>query len=56
MFFMKKAQLTIFIIIAILIIAVVALFFTFRGNLNLPGKPISPETAEIQNFLQGCLD
>ena len=53
---MKRGQLTIFIIIAILIIAVVALFFVFRGNLNLPGKPASPETAEIQNFVQECLD
>ena len=52
----KKAQLTIFIIIAIFIVAVVALFFVLRGNLNLPGKPASPETAEIQNFVQGCLD
>ncbi|MEK6823879.1 MAG: hypothetical protein AABY06_02475 [Nanoarchaeota archaeon] len=48
----KKAQLTIFIIIAIFIIAVVVFFFVLRGNLNLPGKPISPETAEIRNFVQ----
>ena len=52
----KKAQLTIFIIISILIVAVVVLFLTLRGNLNLPGKPVSPETAEIQNFVQTCLD
>ncbi|KHO54894.1 MAG: hypothetical protein QT10_C0010G0007 [archaeon GW2011_AR19] len=52
----KRAQLTIFIIIAILIVAVVALFFSLRGNLKLPGKPASPETAEIQNFVQECLD
>ena len=52
----KRSQLTIFIIIAILIIAVVVLFFTFRGSLQIPGKPVSPETAEIQNFVQECLD
>ena len=52
----RKAQLTIFIIITILIIAAAALFFTLRGNLNLPGKPASPETSEIQNFVQECLD
>src|SRR3989344_1287525 len=52
----NRAQLTIFIIISILIVAVVILFFTLRGNLNLPGKPVSPETAEIQNFVQECLD
>ena len=51
-----RGQLTIFIIIAILIVAVVALFFSLRGNLKLPGKPASPETAEIQNFVQECLD
>ncbi|MBI2057211.1 hypothetical protein HYT91_03080 [Candidatus Pacearchaeota archaeon] len=52
----KGGQITIFIIISILIVSVVALFFTLRGNLNLPGKPVSPETAEIQNFVQECLD
>ena len=51
----KKAQLTIFIIIAIFIIAVVVLFFTLKGTLQKE-KPISPETAEIQNFVQTCLD
>src|SRR3989344_7509839 len=51
-----RGQLTIFIIISILIVAVVVLFFTLRGNLNLPGKPVSPETTEIQNFVQECLD
>jgi|SRR3989344_4607274 len=51
----KKAQLTIFIIIAIFIIAVVVLFFTLKGTLQKE-KPISPETAEIQNFVQECLD
>ncbi|MDP2672261.1 MAG: hypothetical protein Q8O84_00415 [Nanoarchaeota archaeon] len=51
----RKAQLTIFIIIAILIISVVVLFFLFKDNLKI-GKPTNPETAEIQNFVQECLD
>ena len=51
----NRAQLTIFIIISILIVAVVVLFFTFRGTLQKE-KPVSPETAEIQNFVQECLD
>src|SRR3989344_1827646 len=51
-----RGQLTIFIIISILIVAVVVLFFTLRGNLNLPGKPVSPETTKIKNFVQTCLD
>jgi len=50
-----RGQLTIFIIIAIFIIAVVVLFFTLKGTLQKE-KPISPETAEIQNFVQNCLD
>ena len=54
--YFKKAQLTIFIIIAILIIAVVILFLVLYGNIKLPGTPISPETAEVQNFVQTCLD
>ena len=58
MFFMKKGtrgQLTIFIIITILIIAVVVLFFTFRGTLQKE-KPLSPEIAPIKSFVQECLD
>ena len=51
----KRSQLTIFIIIAILIIAVVALFFVFRGGIQKE-KPASPETAEINSFVQECLD
>ncbi|MDP2672227.1 MAG: hypothetical protein Q8O84_00245 [Nanoarchaeota archaeon] len=51
----KKSQLTIFIIISILIIAVVVLFFLFKDNLKI-GKPASPETAEIQNFVEECLE
>lgn len=50
-----KAQLTIFIIIVILIIAVVALFFVFKGRLQIPGR-ISPEIAPITGFVQECLD
>ncbi len=51
----KKGQLTIFIIIAILIIAVVGLFFVFRGGIQKE-KPVSPESAPIKNFVQECLD
>jgi len=51
----KRGQITIFIIISILIVAVVVLFFSLRGTLQKE-KPVSPETAEIQNFVQGCLD
>ena len=51
-----RGQITIFIILSILIVAVVVLFFSLRGALNLPGKPASPESVQIQNFVQECLD
>src|SRR3989344_4723678 len=51
----KRGQLTIFIIISILIVAVVVLFFTLKGTLQKE-KPVSPETAKIKNFVQECLD
>ena len=51
----KRSQITIFIIISILIVAVVVLFFSLRGNLQKE-KPISPEIAPIKNFVQECLD
>lgn len=53
---MKRGQITIFIIIAILLVSSVVLFFVLKGNLKIPGKPISPETVEIQNFVEECLD
>ncbi|MEK6844629.1 MAG: hypothetical protein AABX44_00045 [Nanoarchaeota archaeon] len=48
----KRSQLTIFIIVAVLIIAMVILFFSFRGKIQRE----NPETAQIQNFVQECLD
>src|SRR3989344_3871100 len=53
-FIMKnnKSQVTIFIIVAVLIIAIVILFFSFKGKIQKE----SPETAQIQNFVQECLD
>ena len=47
-----KGQVTIFIIVAVLIIAIVILFFSFRGKIQKE----NPETAQIQNFVQECLD
>ena len=50
----KRSQLTIFIILAILIIGFVVLFFTFRGTLQKE-KPPFPEIASIQNFVEECI-
>ena len=52
----KRGQLTIFIIIAILVVASVTLFFVLRGTIQIPGKSLNHETTEIQNFVQECLD
>lgn len=51
----KKAQLTIFIIIAILIIGAVILFFVFRGGIGKK-EVYSSEISSIQGFVQECLD
>ena len=49
----KRGQLTIFIIVAILVIAIVALFFAFPKLRTAVGieKPLSPE-----KFIQTCLE
>ena len=52
---LKRGQLTIFIIVAILIIAFVVLFFVFRGGIQRE-KPASPEVVPIKNFVEECLD
>ena len=52
---MKRGQVTIFLIIAILIIGAVALFFTLRGTLQ--GEEVyAPEVVPIANFVQECID
>ncbi len=50
----KNAQITIFIILAILVIAIVALFFVFRDKILIE-KPVSPEIAPIKNFVEECI-
>lgn len=51
----KRGQVTIFIILAILIISAVALFFTLRGTLQ-SDQGYSPEVAPVANFVQECLE
>jgi hypothetical protein len=50
----KKGQVTIFIIIAVLIVSGVAAFFVFRDKIEI-GKP-SLEISPIINFVQECMD
>ncbi len=49
-------QVTIFIILAVLIVASVALFFTLRGTLQEDQEAVSSEVAPIQNYVQECLE
>jgi hypothetical protein len=51
---MKKGQVTIFIIVAILIVGLGVTFFVFRDNLNI-GKP-SLEIAPINTKIISCLE
>jgi len=51
----KRGQVTIFIIIAILIIGIVALFFTLKSNVG-ESEVYNPEVAPIANFVEECID
>lgn len=50
----ERGQVTIFIIVAVVVIAAVALFFTSRGTLR-GDQTYSPEVASITNFVDECL-
>jgi len=51
----KRGQVTIFIIIAVLVVGAVALFFTLRGGVEKE-EVYAPEVAPIQNYVQECLE
>ncbi|MEK6833462.1 MAG: hypothetical protein AABY32_05420 [Nanoarchaeota archaeon] len=50
----KGGQVTIFIIVAVIIIGMVITFFVFKDNFNIGGA--SSEIAPIANFVQECMD
>ncbi|MBP6857078.1 hypothetical protein KBC25_01495 [Candidatus Pacearchaeota archaeon] len=52
----KRGQVTIFIIIAVLIIAGVALFFVFRPNLSEKEETVTKDYAPLYSYLQDCLE
>ncbi len=49
-----KGQVTIFVIIAVILVAIVSLFFIFKDSLL--GDKIPPETAAVHNTLVSCLE
>src|SRR3989338_5014444 len=51
----KRSQLTIFIIIAVIIIAGAILIFIFRNNFN-SNDSVPPQVAEIHSLVDGCLE
>lgn len=51
----KRAQTTIFILIAILVITIIIIYFLFNnGSLSLRGEDISPEVEPIYWFILDC--
>jgi hypothetical protein len=52
--FSKKAQVTIFIILAVVLVAGVILFFIFRGSLGFGGVPAEFES--VYNYYLECID
>jgi len=50
-----RGQVTIFIIIAVVIVSVVALFFLFRSGVKVPGIGIGKETSP-SSFLESCME
>ncbi len=50
----KRGQVTIFIIIAILVVAMVVLFFMFRGKVG-ERAPAVPEVVNPNSFLKSCV-
>jgi hypothetical protein len=51
----KRGQVTIFIIVAVLLVAIVAVVFIFRENLGLT-ENTNEQSAPVVNFVQGCVD
>ena len=50
----QRGQLTIFIILAIVIVGVVLVFFAIRGGIFQ--QILTPNTEKVQNFVQNCID
>ena len=51
----KRGQVTIFIVVAIVIVAAIGLYFTFRGNLG-PEGPVPSHIEPIYLFVQECIE
>lgn len=52
----KKSQITIFIIAAIAIVIIVALFFLYKGDVIKINPSVPDQVTPINNFVMGCVD
>ena len=50
----KRGQLTIFVIVAILVVGSVLIYFAFQQGLIQ--QPLNPDAQEIYNFVQTCIE
>ena len=48
-----NGQTTVFIILAIVIVAIIAIYFVFRSNLS--GEKVEPEVEPIYSFIENCI-
>lgn len=52
----KRGQITIFIIVAVLVVAAIILFFVLRGDSDFGRQNLSPEATEINNYVESCME
>jgi len=52
----KRAQVTIFIIIAILIVASIVMFFLFREKIGFWENKINPEVLPVYSYVEDCVE
>jgi len=53
---MKKGQVTIILIIAIVLVCVLIVFFAFKNKISLKSDEINPDVSPIYNQLSNCIE
>jgi len=53
---MKRGQITIFIIVAVLILIAIILFIILKQRILIPDSKVNPEVEPIYSFIQQCID
>ncbi len=52
---MRKSQVSVFIIIAIVLVAIIGIYFAFRTNVLNIGNNIAPEVAPVYSYVDNCV-